>query len=230
MGREIRAVLFDFGSTLFAHPSLADTIVVAGASVGHVIDGRTAGALAVRIDALAAEPAEVALGRDLDAAVWAQRWAVLYRVVDDRFPGLGRAIDASMHDPFAWVPFAATVSVLGVLHSRGVRVGVLSNTGWDVRGPFAVRGIDRFVDSFTLSCEVGAAKPDVAIFAAGCAAVGVDPAATLMVGDDARADVGGTTLGIRTLLLPPGAPGSDNGLGDVIGLLTASATGGSPTR
>ena len=218
----IRGVLFDFGSTLFGHAPLPATITAAGAAIGHDIDAAIATELATRIDALAADPAEVARGRDLDRAVWAARWPVLYATADDRYPGLGAAVDAAMHDPQAWVPYAATARVLAELAARGVRVGVLSNTGWEVRDAFAVRGLDRYVDAFTLSCDVGVAKPDPRIFAAACAAIGVAPAEALMVGDDARADVGGVALGIRTVLLPAVEPGDDNGLTAVVGAVDAT--------
>jgi HAD superfamily hydrolase (TIGR01493 family) len=185
--------------------------------------------VAAEIDALAAGPAELAHGRDLDAAVWAARWAGIYATFDADHPGLGAEIDASMHDPRQWVPFAGVEAALRGVHAGGARVGVISNTGWDVRGPFAVRGIEGAVDSFTLSCEIGAAKPDPAIFAAACDALGVDPGEVLMVGDDPRTDVGGAVLGIRTLLLPPRAPGADTGLGAVPAFVGASAPGGEPT-
>jgi HAD superfamily hydrolase (TIGR01493 family) len=222
----VRGVLFDFGSTLFAHAPLTDTIADAAGRLGLDITRAGAAELAARIDELAASEAEAVHRRDLDAAVWSTRWRQLYSIGDDRLPGLGAAIDAAMHDPAQWLPFRDTAEVLGRLHEGGVAVGVVSNTGWDVRGPFAHHGLDGLVDSFTLSCEVGAAKPDRAIFAIGCARLGVEPAAVLMIGDDGWADVGGMALGLRTLLLPPAAPGGDNGLDAVLDLVDGSAPAG----
>ncbi|MCU1503148.1 MAG: hypothetical protein JWM12_2502 [Ilumatobacteraceae bacterium] len=220
--RRIRGVLFDFGHTLFAHATLTDTVRAAGARLGLPIDPDEAARLAAQIDALALAPSESVHARDLDAEVWAARWAAIYGCADDRHPGLGPAIDAAMHDADQWVPYVGTAAVLAGLHAAQVRVGVISNTGWDVRRPFAVRGLDVHVDAFTLSYEVGVAKPDPRIFASACVALGLEPADVLMVGDDARADVGGVALGIRTVLLPPGPPGSDNGIGAVLGFVSPS--------
>ena len=202
----MRGVLFDFGSTLFGHASLADTIAACGVPAPDAAD------LARRIDAAAAHPDEAVHRRDLDAAIWAARWRHLYSIDEARWPGLGAAVDAAMHDPAQWVPYRDTAAVLRTLQGAGIRCGVVSNTGWDVRGPFAHHGLLDLVDSFTLSCEVGAAKPDRAIFAIACARLGVEPAEVLMVGDDPRADTGAMALGMPTLLLPPAPPGGDNGL------------------
>ncbi|MFT3854452.1 MAG: HAD family hydrolase [Ilumatobacteraceae bacterium] len=223
----VRGVLFDFGNTLFGHDPLAETIAGLGFGIGPV----AAADLAARIDAAAAHPDEAVHRRDLDAAVWAARWQHLYAVGDEQWPGLGAAIDAAMHDAAQWVPYRDTATVLRGLRAAGVKVGVVSNTGWDVRGPFATHGLADAVDGFTLSYEVGAAKPHRAIFAIACARLGVEPAAVLMVGDDARADGGAGALGMPTLLLPPAPPGGDNGLALVLGLVgEGSAPGTAPSR
>lgn len=223
----VRGVLFDFGNTLFGHASLAETI----AGLGFGIDQADAADLAARIDAAAGHPDEAVHRRDLDAAVWAARWQHLYAVDDERWPGLGAAVDAAMHDPEQWLPYRDAAAVLRGLRAAGIKIGVVSNTGWDVRAPFAAHGLADAVDGFTLSCEVGAAKPDRAIFAIACARLGVEPAAVLMVGDDARADSGAGALGMPTLLLPPAPPGGDNGLALVLGLVgEGSAPATTPSR
>jgi HAD superfamily hydrolase (TIGR01509 family) len=211
--------LFDFGNTLFAHAPLAETITGLGFGIGPA----DAADLAARIDAAAEHPDEAIHRRDLDAAVWAARWRHLYAVDDERLPGLGAAIDAAMHDPAQWLPYRDTAAMLSGVRAAGMKIGVVSNTGWDVRGPFVAHGLADAVGSFTLSCEVGAAKPDRAIFAIACARLGVEPAAALMVGDDPRADGGAGVLGIPTLLLPAAAPGTDNGLALVADLVISGS-------
>jgi putative hydrolase of the HAD superfamily len=224
----VRGVLFDFGNTLFAHAPLDSTIAGAAERLGLVITAAEASDLATRIDALAAGEAEAVHRRDLDAAVWTTRWHHLYGVDDHRWPGLGAALYAAMHDPTEWFPYADTAAVLTVLHDAGIRVGVVSNTGWDVRAVFAEHQLHTAVDAFALSCECGVAKPDRAIFAIACAGLGVEPAEVVMVGDDARADVGGTALGIRTLLLPATPPGTDNGLTGAAALAVAGRSAPAP--
>ena len=148
-------------------------IVDAARRLGTEVEPDEAAGVWAEIDQAAADPEEAALGRDLDEEVWQARWSVLYGLADRLAPGLGAAINSAMHDPWAWLPYADTVPTLEALATAGIPVGVVSNTGWDVREPFAVRGLDRLVSSFTLSCEIGVAKPDRSIFTAACASLGV---------------------------------------------------------
>jgi HAD superfamily hydrolase (TIGR01493 family) len=206
------AVLFDFGGTLFDHTTGPSLVIEAAHSIGVDLAPELAESVWSEIDTAAMDPDEVALGRDLDPSIWQTRWAALYGLADRAAPGLGHAIDSSMLDPLAWVPYADTVAALEALHQAGVPVGVVSNTGWDVRQPFAVRGLERFVSSFVLSYEVGVAKPDPQIYRLGCDAVGTDPTRTLFVGDNPVTDGGAVTSGLGALLVPPVALGAAHGL------------------
>jgi HAD superfamily hydrolase (TIGR01493 family) len=210
--RPVRAVLFDFGNTLFAHDPLAATISRLARSLGAPLDGSTAALIAAGIDRAAHTEDERRLGRDLDASVWTARWSVLYAIADAWVPGLGSAVMSDMHDAASWAPYARTAETLRALTDTGTRVGVVSNTGWDVRRVFAAHALDTFVTSFVLSCDVGLVKPDPAIFRVACARLDVDPAETLMVGDDVLADGGATAAGLRVVLLPAAPPGADNGV------------------
>ena len=215
----LQAVLFDFGNTLFAHLSLPATIVQAAGELGCTVSGERADALAARIEAAAHAPDELLHRRDFDAAVWRARWHVLYGLADDEIAGLGAAIYRLMHAPGEWVPYAGTVHTLRALQAASVPVGIVSNTGWDVRSVFRHHGVDDTVGHFVLSYEVGAVKPSPAIFSTACAALGAMPEDTLMVGDDPDADAGAVRAGLRTLLLPALPSGRDNGVGDVLRLL-----------
>jgi putative hydrolase of the HAD superfamily len=216
----VRGVLFDFGYTLFSHAPLAQTIGDCAHRLGAAMRHGQAEGLAARIDAAAMTPDELVHPRDLDSAVWAQRWKVLYRIADEVADGLGDAIYASMHDPLEWVPYAATAHTLLTLSQRGVSIGIVSNTGWNVRDVFAVHSLVDAVTSFTLSYEVGVVKPDAQIFAHACSGLQLANDAVLMIGDDPRSDGGAVSAGIRTLLLPPALPpGADNGVGTVLDLV-----------
>lgn len=207
----VQAVLFDFGHTLFAHAPGPEVLRHEASLLGHDLTPDEAFALWREIDTAAMDPAEVARGRDLDGEVWRTRWPILYGLADRVVPGLGGALDRDFHDPWSWIPYSDTEAVLDGLAERGIAVGVVSNTGWDVRAPFAVRGLDRFVGTFTLSYECGVAKPEPGIFLAACRSLDVDPACTLMVGDDPRADSGALAAGLLDVVLvdpdtPIGAP------------------------
>jgi len=124
------------------------------------------------------------------------------------YTGLSRRVplpDPALHDalyerhmtPAAWAPYPDAVEVLGALRERDVRVGVVSNIGWDLRPVFRAHGLDRFVDAYVLSFEHGVQKPESKLFSIACEALGADPRATVMVGDDRRADGGAAALGCR---------------------------------
>lgn len=219
------AVLFDFGYTLFAHPTLAATIEAAGSDLGLGIDRHTAARLAATIDERAHRPAELALGRDLDHRVWRERFGHLYAIADDEHPGLGRQIYHLMHSPQAWIPYPATRATLEHMSRNRVRVAVVSNTGWDIRAVFAHHGLIDLVDDFVLSYEAGAVKPEAPIFRAALDALQVSASEALMVGDDPVADAGAQRCGIRTLLLPLHPPGEDNGVGLAMRLVGTNGGG-----
>ena len=221
----IRGVLFDFGYTLFAHPTLGATITDCARQLGADVTPEQSATLADRIDAAAMAPAELVHPRDLDPAVWSQRWKVLYSVADEVAVGLADALFTSMHHPMAWAPYRDTATTLTELHDQGVAIGIVSNTGWDVRAVFVSNALASLVTSFTLSYEAGAVKPDPRIFAAGCESISVAAEHVLMVGDDPRSDGGAIAAGIRTLLLPPRPPGTDNGISAVVHLVAATSDG-----
>ena len=100
-------------------------------------------------------------------------------------------------------------------------VGIVSNTGWDVRAVFTAHAMSDFVTSFTLSYEAGAVKPDGKIFEAACTSLSLEPGQVLMVGDDPRADSGAVLAGIRTLLVPAQPPHTDNGIAAVLDIVGA---------
>jgi HAD superfamily hydrolase (TIGR01509 family) len=211
-GVTLHAVLFDFGNTLFAHASLADTIEQAAADLGHMVGRAWAAELAERIDAQAHSPEELVHRRDLDPEVWRTRWQELYAIGDHDVPGLGREVYRLMHAPDRWLPYAPTAPTLRALKGAAVPVGVVSNTGWDIREVFRQHGMLRLVEAYTLSYEVGAVKPSPQLFLTACQSLGVAASETLLVGDDPVADAGGVRSGMRTLLLPPREPGASNGL------------------
>ncbi len=218
------AVLFDFGSTLFAHQSLADTVFACAQRCGAAIDQTWASSVAERINEAAHAPHQLARGRDLSEAVWFEQWHELYSLADDEVPGLGATVFEAMHAAHEWIPYSSTVDTLRVLHAADVPIGVVSNTGWNIRAVFGHHGLLHTVRHFTLSYEFGDVKPAAAIFLAACDALGQEPGDVLMVGDDPAADSGAAWAGVRTLLLPALPPGHDNGLDIVTQMVACDAS------
>jgi HAD superfamily hydrolase (TIGR01509 family) len=110
---------------------------------------------------------------------------------------------ALMIDPLNWTPYPDTATVLEGLHRQGIKTAVVSNIAFDVRPAFESIGVAGFVDEFVLSFEVGAVKPDPAIFETALRRLGVDAAHAVMVGDSDEADGGARTVGCGFILVDP---------------------------
>src|SRR5437879_13130953 len=104
----------------------------------------------------------------------------LFARLDRVVPGFSRALYDLVMDPHSWVPYADTRATLEAVRARGLRVGVVSNVPADLRPVFAKHGLDRLVDSYTHSSDVGAEKPSPAIFLAAAQPLGAQPSETLM--------------------------------------------------
>ncbi|MGV9766075.1 HAD family hydrolase [Micromonospora tulbaghiae] len=199
--KPVTTVLFDFAWTLFARNS-ERWVGNAAASVGRTLAAgeahRIAGDFAELLRKTATDPAHIA--RDLDPRVWDR--AIL--TVLEQIPGVDQALASVLHETHAEAiePYADTVATLSALRDSGVRIGVVSNVGWDIRKCFARHGIDGHVDAFVLSYEVGFVKPDPRIWVAALEALHAEPGQTLMVGDHPAGDGGSVVAGIPALILP----------------------------
>ena len=106
----------------------------------------------------------------------------------------------------AWRVYREVPAVLTALRERGVALAVVSN--FDSRLPplLDALGLAAFFDAVVCSGEVGAAKPDGAIFAHALAALGVEASEALHVGDSRAADYDGArAAGIEALLVDRGS-------------------------
>lgn len=222
----IAAVLFDFAGTLLV-PEPREAWVAAACpdlapdEVADLADrleraGRSGGP---EPELLQDEWAQDYARRDLSEP----RHRALYEGLMASVTGHGTARTRALYDrglsPQGWLPYPDAEPVLHALRERGLPVAVVSNVGFDLRAVFAGHGLDRLVDAFVLSYEVGVMKPGPEIFRAACDALGVAPQEALMVGDNPRADGGAVDLGISTLLLPYSPPGPDHGLRSVLHLV-----------
>lgn len=89
--------------------------------------------------------------------------------------------------------FPEVPHVLRTLRDRGYRLGVCSNLAEPYVSPVADL-LGDMIDVAIWSCEVGAMKPDPAIYDLAALHLGVAPAAVLMIGDSYQADVEGPRL------------------------------------
>ncbi len=139
-------------------------------------------------------------------------------------PELDPRLGAALYDVIldTWHAYEDAAPTLAALHELGVKVGFLSNAALPLHEVLHREGLAIHADAVVLSCEVGVVKPDLAIFTAVLDALDSNAAETLMVGDSGHDDVGGTGLGMRTLVLPR-TRGATHGLAVVVGLVQASA-------
>ena len=199
MVTEVEAVLFDWGGTL---------------TPWHTVDVRACwGAVAAALD-----PDR---GDELTDALLAAEQAVWVRSRDEHRSGtlaevctLAGAVltDAALRvyreqwDPHSLIDPEAP-PVLAGLRSRGIKVGVLSNTIWSRAHHeeiFARDGVLDLLDGAVYSSEIPWTKPHPEAFLAAMTAVGAtDPARCVFVGDRLFDDVyGAKNAGMRAVHVP----------------------------
>ncbi|QKV97444.1 HAD-IA family hydrolase [Streptomyces sp. NA02950] len=206
-------VLFDFSGTLFriesAESWLRAALEMTGTAVpeeelaGYARGLEEAGALPGGAPPVAVPPdlAELWSARDRTAESHRAAYTGLARQVPLPRPELYDALYARHREPAAWRPYPDAAGVLAELRRRGVRIGVVSNIGWDLRPVFRAHGLDPLVDAYALSYEHGVQKPDPRLFRVACDALSLAPHEALMVGDDRRADGGAAAVGCRVHLV-----------------------------
>ncbi len=214
----LRAVLFDWGDTLFHAPHAPEVILSFARSTGARMSPERARQMWDEAWALGKTPEEIAKGRDLSMEAHRRVWMDLFSRLDTEVPGLSAALYERVMDPHSWVPYADTRATLEEVRRRGFKVGVVSNVPADLRPVFAKHGLAELVDSYTHSFEVGGEKPDPAIFLAAAKSLGVKPSETLMVGDH-EVDRGAERAGMRAFILPAEFDGEVRGLDRVLPLL-----------
>lgn len=192
-----RAVVFDFYGTL-----------APGRSVAEQLTARAEQAAALGVDA-----------NRFDAE--------LNDTMDDRFRGVGGSVGGQLAwvarrlgtDPTPEALEAATAvrfeherrfgtprpdaePVLRILHERGLRIGVVSDCSAELPAYFYQLPIARYVDAPVFSFVTGHRKPAPENYLACCAALQVDPAECIYVGDGGSNElVGARSLGMRAVHL-----------------------------
>jgi putative hydrolase of the HAD superfamily len=196
-----RAVLLDAMGTLLTFEPPAPHLRTALLARTGVDVGDEAAQRAIRAE-IAYYRAHLAVGSD------AAGLAALRRASADAMrPSLGLdvggdALTAALLDALRFHALPEVPGALRSLRALGLRLVVVSN--WDVslHERLAETGLAPLLDGAIASAEVGAAKPDPAIFAAGLALAGVAPEEAIHVGDSPVEDgEGARAAGIRAVLL-----------------------------
>lgn len=204
----MEAVLFDFSGTLFRleeDDSWFDGIEV---DERHV-DGHVQAELMRRLTAPVGQHVEMTeeayhawVNRDLEPHLHREAYLHVLResgLADHHAETLyGRVID-----PSSWTPYPDTAEALKGLHRQGIKTAVVSNIAFDVRPAFEAIGVANYLDEVVLSYEVGAVKPDAAIFETALTRLGVDAQRAVMVGDSDEADGGARAIGCGFALVDP---------------------------
>jgi HAD superfamily hydrolase (TIGR01509 family) len=205
---QVQAVLFDFSGTLFRLEE--DDSWFEGIRVDErEVDGHVQVELMRRLTAPTGRSVEMTpeahhawVNRDLAPHLHREAYLHVLResgLADHHAEALyDRVIDTS-----SWTPYPDTAEVLKGLHRQGIKTAVVSNIAFDIRPAFVAIGAADYVDEFVLSFEVGAIKPDAAIFETALGRLSVDAAHAVMVGDSDEADGGARAVGCGFSLVDP---------------------------
>jgi len=218
----VAAVIFDWGGTLTPWHDIDGAEIfrrVAAALVADPADPADSADAADPADSAdAADPA--AIERVALALYTAEEAAWAVARTEHRSGTIHDSIRAAGHEPSeaaldAWYlgyephtyadPEAR--AVLAGLRERGIKVGILSNTGfpraWHER-IFARDGLLALIDGAVYTSEIPWVKPHQEAFTAAMAAVGVtDPASVVFVGDRLFDDIhGAKSAGMRAVWIP----------------------------
>jgi HAD superfamily hydrolase (TIGR01509 family) len=203
----LRAVLFDYGDTLF-HFEYDEELLETGWEAGLAAIGR---------DELPHHTET--------AARFRERYVPLLWIPDSvdeiEYPGLVRELLASFGvgvtdeelarfleaEHAAWNPArqlgAQTHALLDSLRDRGLRTGLVSNAfdpGWLLRNDLERMGLAERLDLAVFSSEVGKRKPHRSIFERALGGLDVQPEEAVFVGDSLYHDVAGAgALGMTTI-------------------------------
>ena len=220
---EFEAVLFDAGDTLIRLSGNGEKLLhraSAGLGADPLDPGEAAGVWR-RVLERSGTADELAKGRDLSTDRHREVWTALYTTAgcERLAPGLSAALYELTVSAESWEAFPDTLPTLKALRDRGLRVGVVSDTGFDLRPAMDLLGLSPFLDTVVMSYEYGVCKPAATVFLTACDQLRVDPERTLMVGDNPLTDSGAVAAGMYVFLLPRPAKTGPRGLGRILSLI-----------
>jgi FMN phosphatase YigB (HAD superfamily) len=225
-----QAVLFDFAGTLFMPQPAARQVALAAEALDLDLAPGECERLAqqfLRVGmpggpypaSVPEELAEIYGQRDLSPEAHRAAYVGLMSTVAAP-TGLAGAVYDQIRLPDGWIAYSDTYETINALAERGLRMGLVSNVGFDLRPILEAHGLDQLARNATLSFEQHVAKPSPEIFRHALEILDSRAQDTLMVGDHQLDDGGGAALGIRTLILPMSPPGASHGLSRVLEVVT----------
>ena len=228
----IQAVLFDFAGTLFMPQPAARQVALAADALDLDLAPGECERLAQQFmqvgmpggpypTSVPEELAEIYGQRDLSPEAHRAAYVGLMSTVSAP-AGLAGAVYDQIRLPDGWIAYSDTYETIHALAERGVRMGLVSNVGFDLRPILEAHGLDQLAHNATLSFEQHVAKPSPEIFRHALESLDSRAKDTLMVGDHQLDDGGAAALGIRTLILPMSPPGSSHGLDRVLEVVAGS--------
>jgi putative hydrolase of the HAD superfamily len=220
---QFEAVLFDAGDTLIRLAGSGEKLLHRAAVALGVdqLDPAEAAQVWQRVLDRSGAAEELAKGRDLSNARHHEVWTALYDAAgcERLASGLSEELYALTVNAESWEVFPDTLPTLKAVRDRGLRVGIVSDTGFDLRPAMDRLGVSPFLDTIVMSFEHGVCKPAVQPFRTACDQLQVDPQQTLMVGDNPLTDSGAVAAGMYVFLLPRPTRTGPRGLGHILSLL-----------
>jgi HAD superfamily hydrolase (TIGR01509 family) len=220
---QFEAVLFDAGDTLIRLSGSGEKLLhgAAAALGAGQLDPEEVAQVWRRVLDRSGTAEELAKGRDLSNARHREVWIALYAAAgcDRLAPGLSEELYGLTVSAESWEAFPDTIPTLKALRDRGLRVGIVSDTGFDLRPAMDLLGLSPFLDTVVMSFEYGVCKPAAKVFLTACDQLHVHPERTLMVGDNPLTDSGAVAAGLYVFLLPRPAKTGPRGLGHILSLI-----------
>ena len=217
------AVLFDAGDTLIRLCGSGEKLLHRGADAlgAGPLDPEEAAHVWRRVLDRSSTAGELAKGRDLSNDRHHEVWTALYRAAgcERLAAGLSERLYELTVEAASWEAFPDTLPTLRALRDRGLRIGVVSDTGFDLRPALDRLGLSPYLGSVVMSFEYGICKPAPKTVLTACDQLQVSPDRVLMVGDNPFTDAGAVATGMHVFLLPPPARTGPRGLERVLSLV-----------